>query len=89
MGYTGPLADRDRIFTNVYGFQEPWLKAARAHGKPPIGTRPRAHSISTHRPPNHSGQARSRNTGAASAATSSPTVSGSNMVSASTLTMTS
>ena len=32
MGYTGPLADKDRIFTNVYGFQEPWLKAARARG---------------------------------------------------------
>ena len=37
MGYTGPLADKDRIFTNVYGFQEPWLKAAQddfriAHG---------------------------------------------------------
>ncbi len=24
MGYTGPLADKDRIFTNLYGFQEPW-----------------------------------------------------------------
>ena len=23
MGYTGPLADKDRIFTNVYGFQSP------------------------------------------------------------------
>jgi NADH-quinone oxidoreductase subunit F len=32
MGYTGPLADKDRIFTNVYGFQEPWLKAAQARG---------------------------------------------------------
>jgi NADH-quinone oxidoreductase subunit F len=32
MGYTGPLADKDRIFTNLYGFQEPWLKAARARG---------------------------------------------------------
>jgi len=32
MGYTGPLSDKDRIFTNVYGFQEPWLKAARARG---------------------------------------------------------
>ncbi|GAA3889111.1 NADH-quinone oxidoreductase subunit NuoF [Sphingomonas limnosediminicola] len=32
MGYTGPLADKDRIFTNVYGFQEPWLKAAKARG---------------------------------------------------------
>ena len=32
MGYTGPLADKDRMFTNVYGFQEPWLKAARQRG---------------------------------------------------------
>ena len=32
MGYTGPLSDKDRIFTNVYGFQEPWLKAAQARG---------------------------------------------------------
>ena len=32
MGYTGPLADKDRIFTNVYGFQEPWLKAAKQRG---------------------------------------------------------
>jgi len=32
MGYTGPLADKDRIFTNLYGFQEPWLKAARQRG---------------------------------------------------------
>jgi len=32
MGSTGPLADKDRIFTNVYGFQEPWLKAARQRG---------------------------------------------------------
>ena len=32
MSYTGPLADKDRIFTNVYGFQEPWLKAAQARG---------------------------------------------------------
>jgi NADH:ubiquinone oxidoreductase subunit F (NADH-binding) len=32
MGYTGPLSDKDRIFTNVYGFQEPWLKAAKARG---------------------------------------------------------
>src|SRR5690242_4783583 len=32
MGFTGPLADKDRIFTNVYGFQ-PWtLQAARARG---------------------------------------------------------
>ena len=38
MGYTGPLADKDRIFTNVYGFQEPWLKAAR-HAA--TGTTPR------------------------------------------------
>ena len=30
MGYTGPLADKDRIFTNVYGFQSPYLKAAQA-----------------------------------------------------------
>ena len=22
MGYTGPLADKDRIFTNLYGFQD-------------------------------------------------------------------
>jgi len=26
------LADKDRIFTNLYGFQEPWLKAARQRG---------------------------------------------------------
>jgi NADH-quinone oxidoreductase subunit F len=32
MGYTGPLADKDRIFTNVYGFQSPDLKAAMARG---------------------------------------------------------
>jgi NADH-quinone oxidoreductase subunit F len=32
MGYVGPLADKDRIFTNLYGFQEPWLKAAQARG---------------------------------------------------------
>ena len=32
MGYTGPLADKDRIFTNVYGFQQPWLKAAQQRG---------------------------------------------------------
>ncbi len=32
MGTTAPLADKDRIFTNVYGFQEPWLKAARQRG---------------------------------------------------------
>ena len=30
MGYTGPLADKDRIFTNLYGFQDWGLKAARA-----------------------------------------------------------
>jgi len=32
MGYTGPLADKDRIFTNVYGFQSADLKAAQARG---------------------------------------------------------
>ena len=32
MGYTGPLADKDRIFTNLYGFQSPWLKAAQQRG---------------------------------------------------------
>ena len=32
MSYTGPLADKDRIFTNVYGFQSPGLKAAQARG---------------------------------------------------------
>jgi NADH-quinone oxidoreductase subunit F len=32
MGFAGPLADKDRIFTNLYGFQEPWLKAARQRG---------------------------------------------------------
>src|SRR4029079_17238395 len=32
MGYTGPLADKDRIFTNVYGFQSAGLKAAQARG---------------------------------------------------------
>ena len=32
MGYIGPLADKDRIFTNVYGFQSPYLKAAEARG---------------------------------------------------------
>ncbi|MEN3971252.1 NADH-quinone oxidoreductase subunit NuoF [Sphingomicrobium sp. XHP0235] len=26
------LEDKDRIFTNVYGYQEPWLKAAQARG---------------------------------------------------------
>ena len=33
MGSATPLADKDRIFTNLYGFQEPWLKAARARGE--------------------------------------------------------
>ncbi|MFC7536992.1 NADH-quinone oxidoreductase subunit NuoF [Sphingomonas sp. GCM10030256] len=32
MGSTGPLSDKDRIFTNVYGFQSPDLKAAQARG---------------------------------------------------------
>ena len=32
MGYTGPLADKDRIFTNLYGFQSPYLKAAKQRG---------------------------------------------------------
>ncbi|HZU51899.1 MAG TPA: NADH-quinone oxidoreductase subunit NuoF [Sphingomicrobium sp.] len=32
MGYTGPLADKDRIFTNLYGFQSPYLAAARQRG---------------------------------------------------------
>jgi NADH-quinone oxidoreductase subunit F len=32
MGYTGPLADKDRIFTNLYGFQSPYLKAAQQRG---------------------------------------------------------
>ena len=32
MGSTTPLADKDRIFTNVYGFQSPGLKAAQARG---------------------------------------------------------
>ena len=33
------LLDRDRIFTNVYGYQ-PWnLSAARARGGPPPSTR--------------------------------------------------
>jgi NADH-quinone oxidoreductase subunit F len=32
MGYTGPLADKDRIFTNVYGYQSPYLKAAKQRG---------------------------------------------------------
>jgi NADH-quinone oxidoreductase subunit F len=32
MGSVTPINDKDRIFTNLYGFQEPWLKAARARG---------------------------------------------------------
>jgi NADH-quinone oxidoreductase subunit F len=32
MGTTSPLADKDRIFTNLYGFQSPDLKAAQARG---------------------------------------------------------
>ena len=32
MGSVTPLSDKDRIFTNVYGFQPPDLKAARARG---------------------------------------------------------
>src|SRR5215218_6695924 len=32
MGYTGPLSDKDRIFTNLYGFQAPYLKAAQQRG---------------------------------------------------------
>jgi NADH-quinone oxidoreductase subunit F len=32
MGTTSALSDKDRIFTNVYGFQQPWLKAARQRG---------------------------------------------------------
>ncbi len=32
MGSSTPLADKDRIFTNVYGFQSPDLKAAQARG---------------------------------------------------------
>ena len=32
MGSVTPISDKDRIFTNLYGFQEPWLKAARARG---------------------------------------------------------
>ncbi|WP_294172869.1 NADH-quinone oxidoreductase subunit NuoF [uncultured Sphingomonas sp.] len=32
MGFTGPLADKDRIFTNLYGFQSPDLKTAQARG---------------------------------------------------------
>ena len=29
-----PLQDKDRIFTNLYGFQSPDLKAAQARGIP-------------------------------------------------------
>ena len=32
MGTTTPLADKDRIFTNLYGYQSPFLKAAQARG---------------------------------------------------------
>jgi len=32
MGSVTPISDKDRIFTNLYGFQEPWLKEARARG---------------------------------------------------------
>ena len=32
MGSVTPLSDKDRIFTNVYGFQSPDLKAARDRG---------------------------------------------------------
>ncbi|MEO7654454.1 MAG: NADH-quinone oxidoreductase subunit F, partial [Sphingomicrobium sp.] len=32
MGTTTPLQDKDRIFTNLYGFQSPYLKAAEARG---------------------------------------------------------
>jgi len=32
MGSVTPLSDKDRIFTNVYGFQSPDLKAAQARG---------------------------------------------------------
>src|SRR6188472_224823 len=32
MGSVTPISDKDRIFTNLYGFQEPWLKAARQRG---------------------------------------------------------
>src|SRR5688572_28319659 len=32
MGTTTPLSDKDRIFTNVYGFQGADLKAAQARG---------------------------------------------------------
>ena len=32
MGTTTPLQDKDRIFTNLYGFQSPFLKAAEARG---------------------------------------------------------
>ena len=30
-----PLADKDRIFTNLYGYQSPDLKAAQARGEQP------------------------------------------------------
>ena len=32
MGVVTSLADKDRIFTNLYGFQSPDLKAAQARG---------------------------------------------------------
>src|SRR3954447_18818097 len=32
MGSVTPISDKDRIFTNVYGFQDAGLKAARARG---------------------------------------------------------
>ncbi len=32
MSSTSPLSDKDRIFTNVYGFQSPGLKAAQSRG---------------------------------------------------------
>src|SRR5215203_172625 len=32
LGSVTPLADKDRIFTNLYGFQSPGLKAAQARG---------------------------------------------------------
>ena len=32
MSYTVPLADKDRIFTNLYGYQSPFLKAAEQRG---------------------------------------------------------
>ena len=39
MGYTGPLADKDRIFTNLYGFQ---AVAEGGAGSAATGTIPRA-----------------------------------------------